>query len=195
MARILIVYGSFDGQARRIAERIAAVFTADGHKVSVRDADFPMAAGDISDHDAVVIGGGVRIGRFPRSLGRAVHGRAAAIEGRPNAFFSVCMAARDPVRGEETARGYAGKFLAACGWKPRLTAAFAGALRYTRYNPFVRMLMKAISKSAGGDTDTSRDFEYTDWAAVERFAREFEALLPKPAVAPSARHQAFHQPA
>ncbi len=28
---------------------------------------------------------------------------------------------------------------------------------------------------AGHDTDTSRDYEYTDWEAVDRFAREFAA--------------------
>jgi hypothetical protein len=26
---------------------------------------------------------------------------------------------------------------------------------------------------AGGDTDTTRDYEYTDWDAVERFADAF----------------------
>jgi menaquinone-dependent protoporphyrinogen oxidase len=32
--------------------------------------------------------------------------------------------------------------------------------------------MRRISAKEGGDTDTSRDYEYTDWAAVDRFARE-----------------------
>jgi menaquinone-dependent protoporphyrinogen oxidase len=29
----------------------------------------------------------------------------------------------------------------------------------------------------GGDTDTSRDYEYTDWGAVERFAETFAQRL------------------
>ena len=29
----------------------------------------------------------------------------------------------------------------------------------------------------GGETDTSRDYEYTDWVAVERFAGEFAQRL------------------
>jgi menaquinone-dependent protoporphyrinogen oxidase len=33
--------------------------------------------------------------------------------------------------------------------------------------------MRRISRKEGGDTDTSRDYEYTDWAAVDRFAAEF----------------------
>jgi len=38
-------------------------------------------------------------------------------------------------------------------------------------------MMRIIVRMAGGDTDASRDHEYTDWAAVERFAAEFELPL------------------
>ena len=41
--------------------------------------------------------------------------------------------------------------------------------------------MKQIARSKGStDTDTSRDYVYTDWEIVRRFAREFiEAAIPK----------------
>jgi menaquinone-dependent protoporphyrinogen oxidase len=34
-----------------------------------------------------------------------------------------------------------------------------------------------MMRSAGGDTDTSRDHEYTDWEAVSAFADRFSARL------------------
>ena len=34
-------------------------------------------------------------------------------------------------------------------------------------------MMRRAAKRAGGDTDVSRDYEYTDWALVEQFASEF----------------------
>jgi menaquinone-dependent protoporphyrinogen oxidase len=34
-------------------------------------------------------------------------------------------------------------------------------------------MMRRIVAKAGGDTDTSRDYEYTDWADVRTFAEEF----------------------
>jgi menaquinone-dependent protoporphyrinogen oxidase len=38
--------------------------------------------------------------------------------------------------------------------------------------------MRRIASREGGDTDTSRDYEYTDWAAVDRCAVEFvEAVM------------------
>ena len=53
----------------------------------------------------------------------------------------------------------------------------AGALAYTRYNRLTRWAMKRIVTKAHGDTDTSRDYEYTDWNDVRRFAGEFAETL------------------
>ncbi len=39
------------------------------------------------------------------------------------------------------------------------------------------MLMKHIAAKEGGETDTSRDFEYTDWDEVTRFAETFASAL------------------
>ena len=37
--------------------------------------------------------------------------------------------------------------------------------------------MKRMVKSSGGDTDTSKNHEYTDWQAVEEFARANTSLV------------------
>jgi menaquinone-dependent protoporphyrinogen oxidase len=75
------------------------------------------------------------------------------------------------------------EFLARTGWKPGESTSFAGALRYRKYNPVIRLLMRLIVGMAGGETDTSRDYEYTDWQAVERFAVRFASRLEVPAAA------------
>jgi len=43
--------------------------------------------------------------------------------------------------------------------------------------------MRAISRREGGDTDMARDHEYTDWRAVEQFARDFHELVQTDAIA------------
>ena len=183
MARILILFASFDGQTARIAERIAAVSRSAGHALTVRSVDAPEAGQDIEAHDALIVGGAIRYGRFPRSLRRLARERAAAMASRPNAFFSVCLSARWTDKGPAIVERYIAKFRAETGWQPRDTVSFAGALPYSRYNPFLRFLMRLFSAAAGGDTQTARDYEYTDWAAVERFAAGFAARLegPRPA--------------
>jgi len=35
-----------------------------------------------------------------------------------------------------------------------------------------------ITRRNGGPTDTSRDYDFTDWSAVTQFARQFAGLLP-----------------
>ncbi|MEM8767506.1 MAG: hypothetical protein AAGE43_08695 [Pseudomonadota bacterium] len=35
----------------------------------------------------------------------------------------------------------------------------------------MKRIMQMIARAAGGDTDTSLGYEYTDWAQAEAFAR------------------------
>ena len=67
------------------------------------------------------------------------------------------------------------------GWRPRKIGRFAGALLYTQYGFFKRWIMRRIARDKGSpDTDTSRDYVYTDWESVKGFAEEFlETLLPE----------------
>jgi menaquinone-dependent protoporphyrinogen oxidase len=69
------------------------------------------------------------------------------------------------------------RFLARYGWRPAITKLVAGALLYTRYGWLKRRMMKRIVAKAGGDTDTTRDFEYTDWNDLRDFAEDFASLL------------------
>jgi menaquinone-dependent protoporphyrinogen oxidase len=61
-------------------------------------------------------------------------------------------------------------FFEETGWRPKLVLPVAGALLYSRYNFVVRFVMKRIAKKMRAGTDTSRDYDYTDWGALDRFA-------------------------
>ena len=69
------------------------------------------------------------------------------------------------------------RFLGDTGWTPNAKQIFAGALPYRKYGWFTRMLMKRIVKKGGGDTDTSRNYEYTDWNVVNEFASSIGGLF------------------
>jgi len=181
--KIVVLYGSFDGQARRIAERMAQVIGRGGHQVDVVSAHDPAIPDLIAASNAVLAGGAVRYGHHAKFLERAVRDNRAAIASRPNAFFSVCMSAAGPNAKAATAWGYVDEFITRTGWQPGRIASLAGALAWSRYNPLMKLMMRFIVKTAGGDTDTSRDREYTDWDAVDRFAAEFEYPLREPRAA------------
>ena len=60
---------------------------------------------------------------------------------------------------------------------------FSGALLYTQYGFLKRRLMKRIAGDKPGDlgTDVSRDYVYTEWDGVTRFAEDFlDELAPRP---------------
>jgi menaquinone-dependent protoporphyrinogen oxidase len=181
VSRVLIAYHSHDGQTARIAGWVAELIRRAGHAVVLERFD-GKAIRDVESFDGVVVGAAIRYGHHDRAFERAVRRRSAQLAARPNAFFSVCMAAGGPGAKPQLAQGYIDAFLANTAWAPHEAASFAGALRYSSYGFVVKLMMKLIVGHAGGETDSSRDYEYTDWAAVERFARAFTARL-----APQAR--------
>ena len=171
MARYVVAYISAHGQTKKIAEAVAAALKDKG--MSAEPVDIKKTRGKIDARDlkGVFLGGYIHAGKYPGGLFRFVAGNRQVLSSIPVHFFTTCLAAK--ATGEEsrkTMEGYLESFRKASGLTPATAAFFAGALPYTRYNPIVRAIMKKISESTGGDCDTTRDFEYTDWQAVKKFA-------------------------
>jgi menaquinone-dependent protoporphyrinogen oxidase len=71
-----------------------------------------------------------------------------------------------------------GTFLAETGWTPPQIKPLAGALMYSKYNFAIRFVMKRIGRKEGKPTDTSRNYEFTDWEDLDRTVDAFaEGLL------------------
>jgi menaquinone-dependent protoporphyrinogen oxidase len=176
MARVLVVFGTTDGQTAKIAQTLGGRLSAAGHDVSVVD---PAAApADISAYDAIIVAASVHAGGYQRNVARWVRTHARGLDGKPNAFVSVCLGVlqQDPKVNQDL-QGILDGFSHTTGWRPSETKIVAGALKYTRYNLLKRWIMKRIAAKAGGDTDTSRDYEYTNWADLQQFADSFGARV------------------
>ena len=176
--RILIVYGSTHGQTAKIASRIADVLADRGHLVSCTRAEEMSPAVPRDRYAGVIVGASLHVGRHQRAVERFAAAHAATLNSMPSAFFSVsASAASSDEESRAGAQRCVDRFVAITGWRPRRVAMIAGAIAYTKYNPFIRWMMKRISRRAGGATDTSRDHEYTDWGQVAHFAEDFAAML------------------
>jgi menaquinone-dependent protoporphyrinogen oxidase len=181
MSRILIVYGSAYGQTESIAQRIARGLAQAGHRVSTLKGNHLPDDLSPADYDGFIIAASVLFGRHQRYVQAFVRRHVARLNVAPSAFVSVCGAAAGSApQGPMLARGYADKFLRETGWHPRATRCFAGALPYTRYGLFVRWMMRMISRRTGRPTDTSRDYDFTDWNEVDRFTAELAEALAAP---------------
>lgn len=182
MTRILVVYGTTDGHTAKVAGAITDTLRAHGAVVDLQRIGRAHCLPD--GYDGVIVAAPVRGGRYQKPVRRWVHAHAAVLNARTTAFVSVCLGIlQHDVDVDRTLNAIVREFLEETGWQPLVTKPVAGALPYTRYNWFIRRVMKRIAAKAGGDTDTSRDFEYTDWRDLRAFAEQFGLLADQHATA------------
>jgi menaquinone-dependent protoporphyrinogen oxidase len=187
MKHILVLYGTTEGQTRKIAEFIGAALRKRGCLAVVLDSASPEADRISPSYAGAILGGSLHQGKHQAALEHFVRAHAGWLASIPTAFFSVSLAAAGADEEEHAeAKRLAEQFIADTGLKPVASRCIAGALKYTQYDFMKRFVMKMIAKREGGSTDTSRDHEYTDWSDVERFVDEFlsaASLAPEAAVA------------
>ena len=184
--RVAIFFATRDGHTRRIAARIAADLEQRGALVDVYNV---RTAGPIdwSRYSTACVAASVRGGTHEREMIAFVKTHRIDLERLSAAFVSVSLSeagAEDQHRSADHRRQSAADvqrmidaFVKTTGWKPARTFAAAGALKYTKYNLVIRFVMKRIARSMGGPTDTSRDYDFTDWTAVDRFAAELAGAV------------------
>lgn len=165
--KLLVVYKSRYGQTEKVARRIAEIAQAQGLAAEAVMAG-EAAEAALREASDVLVAGALYFGRYDGAIVRFVRGTVTTLATRHTGFVTVCG-------GPDVAQTYVDRFLRRTGWKPDVTATFAGATMFTRYGWFVRFVMRRIALMHGDAADTSRDYEYTDWNAVEAFVRSFVA--------------------
>jgi menaquinone-dependent protoporphyrinogen oxidase len=174
MKSILVVYGTTEGQTRKIAEFIAEHLKERGVEVDLVDSATASAALAQPFYAAVIVCGSLHQHKFQGALVHFLRENKVWLDGVPTAFVSVSLAAAmKDEHGRDELREVVAAFYGETGWTPAITRHVAGALRYSQYDYFKRLIMKLIAKHEGGDTDTSRDHEYTDWDDLKHFVEEF----------------------
>ena len=171
MTKVLIPYGTTEGQTAKIAEFIADVIRGQGDEVEavdIRKVQYAIPVG----YDGVIVGASIHMGKHDKQVVEFVRKNRDILERLPSAFFSVSLAAHGDT---EEAEDYVEQFEQETGWRPAKIALLGGALLYTHYGFIKRHVMKKIAGDKPGHlgTDTSRDYVYTEWDGVKRFAEDF----------------------
>ncbi len=171
--RVLVFYATIEGQTRKIAEFIAGLSEKDGHEVIITDAN-QMGFVGAGTYDATIMCAPVHIGRYPTPFVHFAQEWKDALNSRASAFVSVSLAiASEDADERQEAEEVASELLQTTGWTPRSVHHCAGALKYTEYDFFKRWMMKRIAGKEGDRTDTSQDYELTDWDGLEGFVTQF----------------------
>ena len=174
MANILIVYGTTEGHTRKIAQHIGGFIREMGHNAEVLDSADVREEFKADGFNSFIVMGSLHQGNHQRSLVHFVKKHREELKLAPSAFLSISLtaASKDGDHLEEL-QECVDRFTEETEWTPTKWIPVAGALKYIEYDWFKRMILKSISKKAGGDTDTSKDYEYTDWAELEAFVKTF----------------------
>lgn len=172
VVNVLIVYGTTEGQTRKIAEQVAKEVAARGHAVELHDAGEPDASVDLDAFEAFVVAGSVHQEQHQKAIKNFATAHCDRLNASPSAFISVSLSAAL----EETrpaAQSYVDQFVELTGWQPRMTLLLGGAVRFTEYDYFQEQVVKFIVMRRGLTSDPGEDREFTDWAALASFVDDF----------------------
>jgi menaquinone-dependent protoporphyrinogen oxidase len=174
--RLLILYGTTEGQTGKIARFLQDRLRADGTDVVAMNAIDAPEDLDPTAFDAVIVAASLHTGHYQAAVEHFVRQHHQQLNDMLSVFVSVSLSAAG--QDEDDVQGLAqcvGELQRTTGWTPRRLHHAAGAFRYTQYDFFKRWAMKYIAWRKGGPTDTSQDYELTDWDALSSFADELVA--------------------
>jgi menaquinone-dependent protoporphyrinogen oxidase len=181
MKPVAVLYGTREGHTAKIASSVADTLRA--RRIGVEVKNLAYGPVDPLRYAAVIVASPVHIGRHEPAVIQFVRDHRRDLAAIPVAFLSVLLAqagvemadlpAERRAQASAEVQQVLERFFTETGWRPERVKPVAGALLYSKYNFFIRMVMKWIAWRSGGSTDTSRDHIYTDWASLDRFTTEF----------------------
>jgi len=173
--KALFLYATTDGQTVKICKYIQQELSE--YQCEFQNLELNSNV-DFSVYEKVIIGASIRYGHLSKYLYRFIDRNLEALEQHKVAFFCVNLTARKEDQGKDTPEGsvYMQTFLKKSPWTPKLQGVFAGALFYPRYKFFDRIMIQFIMKMTGGETDSTKEIEFTNWNKVTKFAQSIKEM-------------------
>lgn len=179
--RFVLVYGTTEGQTRRIMRFCADRLADRGHSVELLAA---RDAGDLdpSHADAAILGASLHASSFQQDLRDFARTHRDALAARPTLFLAVSLsAAGHDVEDWKGLHTCIAEFIADTGWTPGRVEHVAGSFRFSEYDFFRTWAMRWIASQKGVALTPGEDKELTDWAALGATLDSWLAAITAPA--------------
>ncbi len=170
--RVLIAYGSTEGQTRKIAETIAGQVRALGHEAKLFDTSGLQGDLHPESFDKIIVAGSVHEERHQESVEIFVVANRKRLQAKPTMFISVSLAAAFE-GGQADAQGYAEAFFDNVGWHPAQSLLVSGAVRHDAYGYYKEHILEHVVLENRDLDDPESDHEFTDWNALAKAINEF----------------------
>ncbi|WP_375323684.1 flavodoxin domain-containing protein [Flagellimonas sp. GZD32] len=178
--KILIIYGTAEGQTQKIARFMANILMEEGHQTETANAaENPPSP---ERFDAILIGSSIHLNKYKSSIKTYIKENVATLNQKSTGFFSVSLAmASSNIEEHEEVKGITKSFLTKTNWNPDHIYYMAGALKFTKYDYLKKMTMRTIAKKErpGVEIDINSNYEYSDWKKIEAQTLNFNKSLQK----------------
>lgn len=172
--KILIAYGSTEGQTRKIVKAIAKQITDMGHEIAMFDTSGLLGDLHPDAFDQIIVAGSVHVERHQETMELFVLAHLEELRSKPALFISVSLAAAFD-DGLTDAQVYVDSFAKTTGWAPKKALLVAGAVRHGEYGYYEEHIFEHIVIKDRSLDDPSKDQEFTDWDALAKGVEGFLA--------------------
>jgi menaquinone-dependent protoporphyrinogen oxidase len=169
---ILIVYGTVEGQTRKIAEFVETRLRDAGKDVVLFD------TADLSEDitfdkiDKVILAASVHERRHPKAFEIFISGSSAALSEKPTLLLSVSLKAAF-ADGQDEAQDYLDEMKLRTGFAPSHELLVAGAIRSASYDFYASQVLRHVVLDGQTFDPSVRDREFTDWNALAAGVADF----------------------
>jgi menaquinone-dependent protoporphyrinogen oxidase len=164
--KVLVLYGTTEGQTAKVAEFVVARLRFAGDEVTVVDAAAGVPA-DVAGFAGAIVAASVHVGMYQTPVVEFVRANAEWLRRTPSVFLSVSLSAVSSDAEEaKSLHTITENFKAYTGWTNADIHHVGGAIRFSEYDFFRRWLMRAIAWEKGLTVTPGQDLELTNWSAL-----------------------------
>jgi len=164
--KILIAYATKAGSTAEVAAEIGRVVESKGGcQVDVRPVN---ELREVGGYDAVIIGSGIRAGKWLPQATKFMERHRDALSRVPVAYFVVCLTLKDDTEeNRSTVAAYLDPVREVV--QPVEVGLFAGAMDYSKLPFILRLMMKAMKAPQG---------DFRDWEGIRDWASQvYDSLM------------------
>ncbi|WP_306112846.1 MULTISPECIES: flavodoxin domain-containing protein [unclassified Roseovarius] len=172
--RILIIFGTVEGQTAKIARFLADEARGAGHDVDLIDTADKSASISAADADKVILAASVHERKHPKWFEMCLAAEGDKLAARDTMLLSVSLMAAFPDTRSE-AQEFVEEMKMRTGFEPATEMLVAGAVRMSSYDYFSTQVLRHVVLRGGKYDLAEGDHEFTDWEGLKTALSAFLA--------------------